>query len=138
MVGAIYALCLSKQPLDLRVGDVNEKDVRRWVDGYVTAWNSNAEADIVALFTEDAKYYTEPHAKPWSGHETIVTEWLGAKDEPGETTFEYRVIAIDRDLAIVKGQTTYRDPPKTYSNLWEIRLTPDRRAYEFVEWWMEQ
>ena len=117
---------------------MNEKDVRAWVDAYVRAWNTNAEADILALFTEDADYYTEPHAKPWSGHEAIVTNWLEAKDEPGQTTFEYRVFAIDRDLAIVKGQATYRDPPKIYSNLWEIRLASDGRAYEFVEWWMEQ
>ena len=117
---------------------MDEKIVRRWVDGYVKAWNSNTSEDITALFTEDARYYTELHASPWEGHETIVRNWLEAKDEPGETTFEYRVIAMDLETAIVKGVTTYKNPPKRYSNLWEIRFADDGRAREYVEWWMEQ
>ena len=117
---------------------MNETDVHRWVDAYVTAWNSNAEADILALFTDDAKNYTEPHAEPWIGHRSIVDNWLEAKDEPGETSFTYRVLGIVGDLAIVKGETAYRTPPRAYSNLWEIRLASNGRASEFVEWWMKQ
>lgn len=116
---------------------MDERGVRRWVDAYVKAWNSNAREDITALFTTKARYYTEPHAAPWEGHDAIVRGWLENKDEPGETTFEYRVIALDRDTAIVKGEATYKNPPKRYSNLWEIRFD-DGRAREFVEWWMEQ
>lgn len=117
---------------------MDERTVRRWVEGYVKAWNSNASHDITALFTENARYYTEPHASPWEGHDTIVRNWLEQKDEPGETSFEYRVIALDRDTAIVKGEAIYKNPPKRYSNLWEIRFADDGRAREFVEWWMEQ
>lgn len=117
---------------------MEERAVRRWVDGYINAWNSNARQDIVALFTDDARYYTEPHATPWEGHGAIVKGWLDRKDSPEETSFEYRVIAIDGDLAIVKGEVVYRNPAKRYSNLWEIRFAEDGRAREFVEWWMEQ
>lgn len=38
--------------------------VSGWIDGYVRAWQSNAPADIRALFTEDALYYPEPCAEP--------------------------------------------------------------------------
>ena len=117
---------------------MNERDVRRWVDAYIRAWNTNDPEHIASLFTEDARYYTEPHAKPWQGHEEIIRNWLDRKDAPGETNFEYRVIAVDRDLAIVKGQAVYKNPSKVYSNLWEIRLASDGRAREYVEWWMEQ
>lgn len=116
---------------------MEENDVRRWVDRYVTAWNSNDRDDIAALFTEDARYLTEPYAAPWTGHEEIVRNWLANRDEPGETTFEYRVIAVDGDLGIVRGETTYKDPARAYSNLWEVRLDEDGRAREFVEWWMK-
>ena len=112
-------------------------DVERWVDGYVKAWNSNEPDDIKVLFTEDARYFTKPHNEPWVGHDGIVNGWIDAKDEPGETTFTYDVIAIDADLGIVKGVTTYKTPPRAYSNLWEVRLT-EGRCSEFVEWWMEQ
>ena len=117
---------------------VEEQTVRRWVAGYVTAWNSNSRDDIVALFTDDARYYTEPYADPWQGHDEIVQNWLEQKDEPGETAFDYDVLAIDGNVAIVKGETDYRTPPRSYSNLWEITFAPDGRALTFVEWWMKK
>ena len=117
---------------------MTEERVRRWVEGYVKAWNSNEAADITALFTEDGRYLTEPHAEPWEGHDEIVRKWLESKDRPGETTFEYEVRAVDGDLAIVKGVTTYKEPRRLYSNLWEIEFAPDGRASKFVEWWMKR
>ena len=111
--------------------------VQQWVTGYVKAWNSNEPDDITALFTEEALYRTEPFRDPWVGHAEIVRGWLEAKDEPGETAFTYDVLAMDGDLALVKGVTTYREPPRSYSNLWEIRLEDDGRCREFVEWWMK-
>ena len=111
--------------------------LRRWVDGYVRAWNSNDPDEIAALFTEDASYFTEPHATPWVGREEIVREWLGRKDEPSDHTFRYEPLAVDGDLGFVRGWTTYADdPPKEYGNLWVIRLAPDGRASEFTEWWV--
>ena len=115
-----------------------EKEARQWVDRYVRAWNSNDRKDIEELFTNDARYYTEPHAQAWQGHDEIVEKWLERKDAPGETSFTYRVIAVEGDLAIVKGEAIYKEPRKVYSNLWEIRFASDGRVREFVEWWMEQ
>ena len=109
-----------------------------WVERYVTAWNSNARDYIAALFTEDGRYQTEPYAKPWLGREEIVQGWLDNKDEPGQTDFDYRVIAAEGDLGIVKGETVYKNPAAKYSNLWEIRLDAGGLCTEFVEWWMKQ
>ena len=117
---------------------ITEKQVGNWVKRYIKAWKSNARDDIVALFTIDARYYTEPHGRPWEGHDGIVAGWLDRKDAPGETSFEYRVLAISEDLAIVKGEATYKNPKKVYSNLWELRFAADGTVREFVEWWMEQ
>jgi hypothetical protein len=42
-------------------------------------------------------------------------------------------------VAVVQGETAYHDePPRTYSNLWVIRLAGDGRCSQFTEWWMEQ
>lgn len=109
-----------------------------WVAAYRRAWESNAPDDIRALFTEDARYFTEPHADPWTGHDEIVDGWLEAADDPGETTFEWSELARTDELTFVRGTTVYRDGPTTYSNLWVIRLGPDGRATEFTEWWMDQ
>jgi hypothetical protein len=37
----------------------------------------------------------------------------------------------------VQGTTRYLSSPRTYSNLWVVRLADDGRAREFTEWWMK-
>ena len=110
--------------------------VATWIDGYVRAWNINDPDDIRALFTHDAEYYTEPFRPPWRGRDEIVEGWLESKDEPGETTFDWRPIALTDEVAIIQGTTTY--PGQTYSNLWVLTLDADGRCRQFTEWWMEQ
>ena len=109
--------------------------VRAWVDGYVRAWDSNDRADIEALFTEDALYYTEPYAEPWRGHAEIVAGWLAHRDAPGDTSFAWEPVAVTGDVAVLSGTTRY--PDRAYSNLWVLRLAGDGRCRQFTEWWME-
>jgi hypothetical protein len=110
--------------------------LEEWVEGYQRAWNSNDPEQIGALFTDDARYYTEPFATPWRGRPAIVDAWLDRKDEPGQASFDWQPLVITPDVSVVVGTTTYRDPPKVYSNLWVIRLDPEGRCREFTEWWM--
>jgi hypothetical protein len=116
---------------------MDRSDVQTWVDRYVRAWETNDPQDIGGLFSEDARYYTAPHRKPWTGREGIVEGWLDRKDEQGDWTFRSEVIGIDRDVAFVRGVTGYKDEGKDYENLWMIRLDDSGRASEFIEWWME-
>jgi hypothetical protein len=117
---------------------MDDAQVAAWVEGYVRAWNSNDPADIGALFAVDAAYYTEPYATPHRGRQAIVEDWLARRDEPGETSFRWWPLASSGQVAVVQGETTYRTPPRTYSNLWVIRLDDGGRCSEFTEWWMEQ
>jgi SnoaL-like domain len=112
--------------------------VTAWIDGYVTAWNSNRPEDIGRLFSDDAAYCTAPHREPWRGRDGIVSGWLGRREEPGQASFTWRPLVITDDLAIVQGQTSYREPAIVYSNLWVIRMAADGRCTEFTEWWMDQ
>jgi hypothetical protein len=112
--------------------------LREWIAGYERAWASNDPEDIGALFAEDARYFTEPFAEPWRGRDAIVAGWLAHRDEPGDATFEWQPLVETPEASIVTGTTTYREPPRVYSNLWLIRLDADGRCREFVEWYMEQ
>jgi hypothetical protein len=116
---------------------MDEASLMDWVERYVVAWNSNEPDDIRGLFTEGAEYLTEPYATAWNGRDEIVRKWIENKDEPGETEFSFRVLAIQDDLGLVRGETIYKSPPRSYENLWEITLGPDGRATRFVEWWMK-
>ncbi|HEU0041249.1 MAG TPA: nuclear transport factor 2 family protein [Jiangellaceae bacterium] len=116
-----------------------EHDVNAWVEGYVRAWNSNDPEDIRGLFSEDARYFTEPYADPWLGRQAIVDGWLKHKDEPGQTSFEWNTLVVTPDVAVVEGRTEYHvEPPRTYRNLWQIRLDGEGRCAEFTEWWMKE
>ena len=110
----------------------------RWTDAYVKAWNSNDPEDIRALFTDDATYLTGPFDEPWQGIDRIVEQWIEEKDEPGTTEFRYEVIAADGDTGVVQGVTDYSvpPPPRTYGNIWVIRLTEDGRASYYLEFYM--
>jgi uncharacterized protein (TIGR02246 family) len=118
------------------MGDDLARRLQTWVDAYVLAWNSNDPAAIGALFSQDAAYYTEPYHPPWRGRDEIVRQWLDHKDEPGETEFRWHPIAVGPDVAVVQGETVYHTPPRSYSNLWVIRLDAEGRCTEFTEWWM--
>ena len=112
-----------------------------WFAGYRRAWESNEEADIRALFTDDAEYHYDPSdPEPSVGLDAIVAGWLQNRDEPGETEFEWELLAVDGEVAIARCVTTYltEQPPKTYDNLFVIRLAPDGRATEFTDWYIER
>jgi hypothetical protein len=115
---------------------VDRSGVEAWVDRYVQAWGSNDPAEIGALFTEGARYYTAPHREPWEGRQDIVEGWLDRRDESGTWSFRSEVLAVCDDLGFVRGWTEEQGEPDC-SNLWVIRLEEDGRCSEFVEWWME-
>jgi ketosteroid isomerase-like protein len=118
---------------------MDRTDFERWVKGYEKAWASNDRADIMALFTEDATYRFRPEDEPLRGSETIADTWIQNKDEPGDYTWRFKdVLGVEGDVGFVYGETDYHtDPPRTYSNLWVIRLTDDGRASDFTEWFMK-
>lgn len=117
---------------------MDSSTVTAWVDQYVRAWNSNDPAEIGALFTDDASYFTGPFDAPWVGRDVIVREWLKRQDALGSTTFRYELLATTVETGVVRGWTLYHDPPTEFSNIWLVRLDPDGRCREFTEWWVDR
>jgi hypothetical protein len=107
-----------------------------WLDAYVRAWNTNDPADIAGLFTADAVYRVAPFAPGLQGVDAIVADWLARQDQPGETTFTWRPVALADQVSVIEGTTAY--PSRIFRNLWVIRLDPDGRCREFTEWWMQE
>ena len=108
-----------------------------WMHGYQRAWESNDPAEIGALFTEDALYYTAPSRAPWRGRAAIVQGWIGVGDRPGDATFEWTPVVQSGELAVVQGRTVYRNGDD-FDNLWVIRFDDDGRCREFTEWYMRR
>jgi ketosteroid isomerase-like protein len=110
--------------------------LRRWIDGYREAWETNDPAAVANLWTPDGFYRIEPW---WilNGREEIVKGWLDHADKPGDTSFEWWHVARDGDLWIVEARTRYHNLGKDYSNLWLIDLDDEGRARGFTEWWKQ-
>ncbi len=89
-------------------GTMSER-VTKWIDGYRKAWLSNDEADIRALFTDDAVYEYRPNdPKALRGADAIVAGWLESADGPDDTTWEWHPVAEEGDVATIQGLTVYR------------------------------
>ncbi len=116
---------------------MDQDRTKTWVEAYVAAWRTNAEADIRGLFAPDATYRTSPFAKPWEGLDEIVSGWLARRDIGEEWTFRYEVLVETAALGIIRGWTTYRNPLRSYSNMWVVTFDAQGRATSFTEWWMK-
>jgi ketosteroid isomerase-like protein len=87
--------------------DAQARRVQAWIDGYVRAWDSNDPADIRALFTQDAAYFSEPYSRSWRGQDEIVRQWLDPKDEPGQARFSWHPLAVTSEVAIIQAEVAY-------------------------------
>lgn len=118
--------------------------IDRWIERYLTAWDSDAPDDIAALFAPDAQYYTAPFRTPHTGVDEIIRFWIENGDSAVPWTFECDVVAREGNLYVIRGVTTYpeggdvvREKAEVYVNLWLVTLDADGRATEFIEYWME-
>jgi hypothetical protein len=65
------------------------------------------------------------------------------RDEPGTYEGSYAAIAVDGDVAVVTGISTYSEKPggpvtEIYDNCWIVRFDPDGRCSDFTEWYMKR
>ena len=106
---------------------------------------------IEALFAEDIVYRYHPEDDPIEGREAVVASWLGEeenedasdRDEPGTYEAAYRAVAVDGDVAVATGTSSYcekLDGPivRIYDNCFVMRFDSEGRCREFTEWFMKR
>jgi ketosteroid isomerase-like protein len=125
--------------------------VTAWLEAYVNAWKSYDREQIGALFSEDVRYRYHPYDEPVEGREAVVESWLGegehegapGRDEEGTYDASYRPVAVDGDVAVATGSSTYTRNPggpieEVYDNCFVMRFDEDGRCREFTEWFMKR
>jgi hypothetical protein len=130
---------------------MDRADVERWLDDYVAAWKSYDRDQIAGLFTEDVEYRYHPYDKPVRGRDSVVAAWreegefpgASGRDEEGIYDGSYRAVAVDGDVAVAVGTSTYSDGPggpvaEVYENCFLLRFAADGRCREFTEWFMKR
>jgi ketosteroid isomerase-like protein len=133
------------------VAFVNRADAQAWLDRYVAAWLSYDANDIGALFTEDVVYRYHPYDDPLVGREAVVASWLGesdsedasTRDAPGTYAARYEPVAVDGDVVVATGTSTYREQPegpivRIYDNCFVMRFAGEGRCKEFTEYYVKR
>ncbi|MET0789425.1 MAG: nuclear transport factor 2 family protein [Cellulomonas sp.] len=130
---------------------IDRAGVDRWLDDYVAAWKSYDRDAIGALFADDVEYRYHPYDEPVRGRDSVVAAWreeaefpgASGRDEPGIYDGSYRAVAIDGDVAVAVGQSTYTDGPdgpvaEVYDNCFLLRFDDEGRCREFTEWFVKR
>ena len=126
-------------------------EVERWLHAYIEAWKSYDRDQIAALFSDDVIYRYHPYDEPLEGRQAVVESWLGegghedasTRDEEGTYDATYRPVAVDGNVAVATGHSTYLTEPggpveTVYDNCFVMRFDGDGRCREFTEWFIER
>jgi hypothetical protein len=145
----------------LEVELVDKAEVDRWLQAYVEAWKSYDGEQIGDLFSEDVRYRYHPYDEPVVGRAELVRSWLGEasdggapdpgasdsgasdRDEPGTYDAAYRAVAVDGDVAVATGSSTYLSDPggpvkEVFDNCFVMRFDSAGRCREFTEWYVRR
>jgi ketosteroid isomerase-like protein len=132
---------------------VDHTSAQQWLDRYVAAWLSYDRAAIGALFTDDVAYRYHPYDQPVLGRDAVVASWLGededahdgasTRDEPGTNDAAYSPVAVDGDVVVATGSSTYRERPdgpvhRVYDNCFVMRFDAEGRCRELTEFYMRR
>ena len=130
---------------------MNHAAAQDWLDRYVAAWLSYEPADVAALFSEDVAYRYHPYDEPIVGRDAVVASWLGesgsgdasTRDAPGTYEASYAPVAVDGDVVVATGTSTYRDSPdetvtEVFENCFVLRFDAAERCRELTEYYLRR
>jgi ketosteroid isomerase-like protein len=130
---------------------VTREDVDRWLADYVEAWMTYDRDKVEALFAEDITYRYHPADEPITRRDAVVESWLGegdhadasSRDEPGTYEAAYQAVAVDGDVAVATGTSSYSDSPdgpvaRVYDNCFVMRFDSEGCCREFTEWFVQR
>lgn len=122
-----------------------------WLDRYVSAWLSYDANDIAELFSDDVTYRYHPSGDPIVGRAAVVAAWLGesesddasTRDAPGTYSARYAPVAVDGDVVVSTGISSYREQPdgpvvRVYDNCFVMRFDAQGRCTEFTEYYVQR
>ena len=116
--------------------------VVEWLKAYMRAWETYSPEAIGNLFSDDATYSFHPYDEPVVGRQAIIDSWLKDPDPAGTFAANYEPIAIDGNVAVVNGRSTYfKDSSRTemtkeWDNIFVIEFDKDGRCRSFREWYV--
>jgi hypothetical protein len=121
---------------------INHDSVTKWLQNYVSAWQSYDPQAIATLLSPEATYRFSPFDEPLRGRDAIVANWLENRDEPNTYAADYKPIAVDGHTAVANGRTLYYKADGTtlirqFDNIFVLRFDDQGRCADFCDWYMQ-
>jgi SnoaL-like protein len=130
---------------------VDHASAQAWLDRYVAAWKSYDRDAIAALFSEDVRYRYYSYADWIVGRDAVVASWMAdddgtqgtTRDETGTYDARYSPVAVDGDVVVATGTTTYTETPagpvtRVFDNCFVIHFDADGNCREFTEYYTKR
>ncbi len=130
---------------------MDHHSAQQWLDRYVAAWLSYDADAIGALFSDDVRYRYHPDGDPVVGREAVVASWLGnpatpdasTRDEPGTYEASYAPVAVDGEVVVATGSSTYYTAPggpveRVFDNCFVMRFDAGGRCRDFTEYYNQR
>jgi hypothetical protein len=130
---------------------VDHETAQAWLDRYVAAWKSYDAGDIAALFSDDVRYRYYSYADWVVGRDAVVASWRveatdahgSTRDEPGTYDATYAPVAVDGEVVVASGTSTYTESPggavtQVFDNCFVMRFDGDGRCREFTEYYTKR
>ena len=130
---------------------MDRERAQEWLERYVAAWKSYDAGEIGGLFSDDVSYRFYAYAEPVVGRAAVVASWLGdsdsstasTRDAPGTYDASYAPVAVDGDVVVATGTSTYYDEPggrvtEVFDNCFVMRFDRDGRCREFTEYYTKR
>jgi hypothetical protein len=130
---------------------VDHESAQAWLNRYVAAWKSYDPDEIAALFSGDVRYRYYPHAQWVVGRDAVVASWVAedteaqgsTRDEPGTYDAAYAPVAVDGDVVVATGTSTYTESPggpvsQVFDNCFVMRFDEQGRCREFTEYYTKR
>lgn len=130
---------------------MDREQAQQWLERYVAAWKSYDPGEIGALFSDDVSYRFYAYAEPVVGRDAVVASWLGesdsstasTRDAPGTYDAAYTAVAVDGDVVVATGTSTYLDEPggqvtQVFDNCFVMRFDGEGRCRDFTEYYTKR
>ena len=128
---------------------MDRSSAQQWLDRYVAAWLSYDPGEIGALFSDDVSYRYHAYDEPVVGRDAVIASWVAddgqdgtsTRDAPGTYEASYAPVAVDGDVVVAQGTSTYRKTPagpvhQVYDNCFVLRFDDEGRCREFTEFYV--
>ena len=130
---------------------MDHETAQAWLDQYVAAWKSYDADEIAGLFSDGVRYRYYPYAVWIVGRDAVVASWLAedtdaqgsTRDDEGTYDAHYAPIAVDGEVVVATGTTTYTETPggpvtQTFDNCFVMRFDEQDRCREFTEYYTKR